>query len=150
MRCTQRPVLATTSCSCRTAASKRLRDALPIGWALDRDMSGSDLPLFPLSSVLFPQGMLSLRIFERRYLDLVRDCARNDSGFGGCRILAGGEVGEPAPPVTVGTRARIVDFHTNPDGLLGIHARGDRRFRVQHTRVRDNGLIHAQVEWIDD
>ncbi len=113
-------------------------------------MSGSDLPLFPLSSVLFPEGALNLRIFERRYLDLIRDCARNGSGFGVCLILDGGEVGEPATPVTVGTLARIVDFHTRSDGLLGILARGERRFRVQHTRVRDTGLIHAQVEWLDD
>lgn len=113
-------------------------------------MSGSDLPLFPLSSVLFPQGTLSLRIFEPRYLDMIRDCARNDSGFGVCLILDGAEVGEPATPAAVGTLARIVDFHSGSDGLLGILARGDRRFRVQHTRVRDDGLIHAQVEWIEE
>ena len=113
-------------------------------------MSGFDLSLFPLSSTLFPQGTLSLRIFESRYLDMIRDCARNDSGFGVCLILEGGEVGEPATPAAVGTCARIVDFNVQADGLLGILARGERRFRVQHTRVRDNGLIHAQVEWIEE
>ncbi len=113
-------------------------------------MSGSDLPLFPLSSVLFPDGALSLRIFERRYLDMIRDCARNNAGFGVCLILDGGEVGEPATPAAIGTLARIVDFHSGSDGLLGILARGDRRFRVRQTRVRDDGLIHAQVEWIEE
>ena len=59
-----------------------------------------DIPLFPLSAVLFPGGLLNLRIFEQRYLDLVRDCSRNGSGFGVCLILEGREVGEPALPAT--------------------------------------------------
>ena len=113
-------------------------------------MSGFDLPLFPLSSVLFPEGALSLRIFESRYLDMIRDCARNDSGFGVCLILDGAEVGEPATPAAVGTYARIVDFNVQADGLLGILARGEHRFRVQQTRVRDNGLVHAQVERLEE
>lgn len=105
------------------------------------------LPLFPLSTVLFPGGHLSLRIFEPRYLDLVRDCARNDSGFGVCLILDGEEVGEPSVPAVVGTLARITDFHTLPDGLLGIHAEGGERFSVLTTRVRNNGLIQGDVEF---
>ena len=109
----------------------------------------ADLPLFPLSTVVFPEGSLSLRIFESRYLDMIRDCARADSGFGICLILSGEEVGNPAIPAAVGTEARIVDFHTLDNGLLGIHARGERRFHVLKSRVRDNGLIHAQVEWLE-
>ena len=89
-----------------------------------------DLPLFPLSAVLFPGGPLALRIFEQRYLDLVRDCARRSSGFGVCLILQGREAGEPAVPAAVGTVARITDFYTLPDGLLGISAEGGERFQV--------------------
>lgn len=91
---------------------------------------------------------MSLRIFEPRYLDLIRDCARNDSGFGVCLILEGQETGEPAVPAAVGTLARITDFHTLPDGLLGIHAQGGERFGVLATRVRDNGLIQGDVEFL--
>ncbi len=109
----------------------------------------TQLPLFPLSSVLFPGGFLSLRIFERRYLDLVRDCARDNSGFGVCLILEGRETGEPALPAAMGTLARITDFHTLPDGLLGIHAEGHERFRVLGSRVRDDGAIHAEVEMLE-
>ncbi len=108
----------------------------------------TDLPLFPLASVLYPGGTLSLRIFEARYLDMVRDCARNNSGFGVCLILEGNEVGEPSLPAAVGTLARIVDFHTTDDGLLGIHAQGFERFQVRQTRIRQNGLIHASVDWL--
>ena len=100
-----------------------------------------DLPLFPLATVLFPGGTLGLRVFEPRYLDLVRDCARADSEFGICLILAGAEAGAPALPAAVGTLARIIDFDTLPDGLLGIRVQGGGRFHVTATRVRDNRLI---------
>jgi Lon protease-like protein len=109
------------------------------------------IPLFPLNAVLFPGGPLRLRIFEPRYLDLVRDCSRNDGGFGVCLILEGHEVGEPALPAAVGTLARITDFCTLPDGLLGISARGGERFNVVVTHVRDNGLVHGDVRfWPDE
>jgi Lon protease-like protein len=107
----------------------------------------TDLPLFPLSSVLFPGGSLALRIFEQRYLDLVRDCSRRSSGFGVCLILQGVEAGDPAVPAAVGTVAHITDFYTRPDGLLGIAAEGAERFQVATTRVRDNGLVHGEVRF---
>ena len=77
-------------------------------------MTPGALPLFPLKSVLFPGGKLELRIFERRYLDLVAECARTSSGFGVCLILQGEEAGAPAEPAAVGTLARIIDFETLP------------------------------------
>jgi hypothetical protein len=127
----------------------------------------NQLPLFPLGTVLFPGGLLPLRIFEPRYLDLVRDCARHGSGFGVCLILDGLEVAEPATPLAgrvprategrarplpaaLGCEARIVDFSTTTDGLLGIVAQGGRRFHVERTRVRDNGLIVADVSWLPE
>lgn len=110
-------------------------------------MTSNDIPIFPLNAVLFPGGPLTLRIFEQRYLDMVRDCARNGSGFGVCLILHGREAGEPAVPAAVGTVARIVDFYTLPDGLLGISAQGGERFHVDRSRVRDNGLAHGEVDF---
>ena len=110
----------------------------------------SELPLFPLRSVLFPEGELRLRVFEPRYLDMVRHCGRQGSGFGICLILDGEEVGAPATPAAFGTEARIADFHAGDDGLLGLVVRGQRRFHVQRTRVRDNGLIVADVDWHDE
>lgn len=107
------------------------------------------LPLFPLNTVLVPGASLALRIFEARYLDLVRDCARSGTGFGVCLILDGGETGEPATPATIGTEARIEDFGATPEGLLTIRARGGRRFRVRETHVRSNGLRMGEVEWCE-
>jgi len=105
-----------------------------------------EMPLFPLASVLFPGGRLQLRIFEPRYLDLVRECTRYGTGFGVCLILQGQEVGEPAVPAAIGTIARISDFHRDDDGLLGIIAEGGARFRVARSRVRSDGLLRGDVE----
>lgn len=107
------------------------------------------LVLFPLNIVLFPGGELRLRIFEPRYLDMVRECSRDNLPFGVCRILQGGEVGEPALPAAFGTAARIVDFHVDERGLLGIVSHGERRFHVRQPRLRDNGLLVAEVRWIE-
>jgi Lon protease-like protein len=110
-----------------------------------------DIPLFPLNAVLFPGGEIALRIFEPRYLDMVRDCTRGNSPFGVCLILSGNEAGEPATPAAIGTLAYIVDFSTTEEGLLGIRARGAGRFRVTRSRVRDNGLAHGEVDlWADE
>lgn len=113
-------------------------------------MSSTELPLFPLRTVLFPGGQLRLRLFEPRYLDMVKQCTRSDSGFGVCLILDGHESGAPATPAAFGTRARIVDFYSQPDGLLGLLVNGDSRFHVRKSRVRDNGLIVATVDTLDD
>ncbi len=110
--------------------------------------SPTTLPLFPLHAVLLPGAALGLRVFERRYLDMVRDCGRSGAGFGVCLILEGEEAGEPAMPATHGTEAVIEDFDTGPDGLLHLRLRGGRRFRVLRTRVRDNGLVVGDVEWL--
>lgn len=113
-------------------------------------MAALDLPLFPLRTVLFPGGDLRLRVFEPRYLDLIRQCSRDGSPFGVALILEGLEAGGPALPAAVGTTARIVDFYTLPDGLLGLRCVGESRFRVRQTRMRDTGLIIGEVESIHD
>lgn len=105
------------------------------------------LGLFPLQTVLVPGASLGLRVFETRYLDLVRDCMRDGTGFGICLVLEGKEAGAPAVPAAFGTEARIEDFGTGDDGLLTLRVRGHRRFRVLRTRVRDNGLLVGEVEW---
>jgi Lon protease-like protein len=107
-----------------------------------------EIPLFPLGTVLFPGGPLPLRIFETRYIDLVRRCMRDGSGFGAVLIREGAEAGTPAVTFDVGTYARIVDFSQQPDGLLGIRATGERRFRILERRRARDGLNLADVEWL--
>lgn len=107
----------------------------------------AEIPLFPLNTVLFPDGPLPLRIFETRYLDMVSDCLKRGQGFGVCLIEQGTENGK-ARTYTVGTLADIRDWSNGPDGLLHILAVGDRRFRILQLRTQHNGLNVAAVEWL--
>jgi uncharacterized protein len=109
----------------------------------------AEIPLFPLSTVLFPGGPLPLRIFETRYLDMLSHCLKHGQGFGVCLIEQGSETGA-ARTYTVGTLARIHDWSNGPDGLLHILALGARRFRVTRMRTQHNGLNVAEVEWLPD
>jgi len=110
----------------------------------------SELPLFPLSGVLLPYGRIPLKIFEPRYVDLVRDCMKSGDPFGVVWIRRGAEVaqrGRAAPELgDHGTCARIVDWDQLPNGLLGISIEGAGRFRLLATHTRPNGLIVGQVE----
>lgn len=108
------------------------------------------LSLFPLGTVLFPDGRLGLRVFEPRYLDMVSRCLREDGTFGICLIRDGSEVGAAARPHTVGTEAHIVDWDRDDDGLLGLTVRGQRRFRITTTEVQSDNLLLADVEWLEE
>jgi hypothetical protein len=105
------------------------------------------IALFPLNIVLFPGGALPLRIFETRYVDMVRRCMRASQAFGVALIREGNEVG-PAETFDVGTLARIVDFHQLSDGLLGLSCVGEQRFRIQSRSRQADGLNLAEVEWL--
>jgi len=104
--------------------------------------------LFPLGTVLFPGGPLTLRIFEARYLDMVSECLRRERPFGVCLIEDGYEVGAPADTVAVGTLASIKDWYQYNDGMLGIITEGGCRFRVMNTEVRGNGLVQGRIEFL--
>jgi len=108
------------------------------------------IPLFPLNTVLFPGGILPLRIFEPRYLDMVSESMHADSGFGICLITDGNETGMPAECHMIGTLARIVDFQKEDDGLLGITVQGEQRFRIYNKRLRQNGLLEGDIRIIEN
>lgn len=111
--------------------------------------AGGELPLFPLGTVLFPGGLLPLQIFETRYLDLVKHCMREDRPFGVVLIREGSEASgsDDFPPkvAEVGTRARIVDFTQLANGMLGITARGEDRFRLGATRAQADRLLVGEA-----
>lgn len=111
-------------------------------------MPATTLPLFPLNTVLFPGGPLSLRIFEPRYLDMVRRCLKELSPFGVVLILAGAEAGDVSAVADIGTSARLVDFDTLPDGLLGVTCVGERRFRLQRRWQQGDGLNLAEIDYL--
>jgi Lon protease-like protein len=105
-----------------------------------------DVPLFPLNTVLFPGGLLPLKIFEQRYLEMAKGCLRDGTPFGVCLIREGAEVGTPATHEELGCLARIVQWDMQQLGLLQLVAQGGERFRVRASRVRADGLILADIE----
>lgn len=115
-----------------------------------------DLPIFPLNTVLFPGGVLPLRVFESRYVDMVGACMRGKTRFGVCLIAAASATksevlrrpGEAAMPEAVGCEAEIVDADMLEAGVLRITVHGRGRFRIRTQRVEANGLIRAAVERI--
>ena len=104
-----------------------------------------EVPLFPLNTVLYPGGPLPLRIFEQRYLDMISRCMKTDSPFGVLLIKSGTETG-PAETFEVGTLAKITDWYQGSDGLLGVTASGQERFRCLSHRREPDGLLVGEIE----
>lgn len=114
----------------------------------------TEIPLFPLQVVLFPGGCLDLQIFEQRYLDMVAQCLKQDSGFGLVLIENGNEVlvnsGQAAPSVVrIGCYCKIVDFDQNQNGLLNIRIRGEGKFRINDYFESASRLLRAEVEFLE-
>lgn len=113
-------------------------------------------PLFPLNALVCPGGRLPLRIFEPRYLDMVRDCLRNETGFvvvmlkDGGKEVEGSSAREDHDPIyAVGTKVRIIDFDQGSDGILGIVVEGQERVNILSAGKQDNGLWMGEVETAD-
>jgi len=104
-----------------------------------------EVPLFPLRTVLYPGGPLPLRIFEQRYLDMVSRCISEEEPFGVLLIRTGGETG-PAETYGTGTLALITDWYQGSDGLLGVTATGQQRFRLISSRREHDGLLVGEIE----
>jgi Lon protease-like protein len=116
----------------------------------DADAGIVRIPLFPLKTVLFPRGRLSLRIFEQRYLAMAKSCLSAGTPFGVCLITQGEEVAAPgaaaAPEfAAIGTLARIRTWDMPQLGILQVAAVGDARFAVQAHELMADGLVVANV-----
>ncbi len=106
------------------------------------------LPLFPLKTVLFPCGVLPLKVFETRYIDMVRDCMKSNAPFGVVLIKSGREVGAAAEPEPVGCLAHIADWDMQTLGVMTLRTQGGERFRILDTRVLADQRLEARVEMI--
>jgi len=113
----------------------------------------SSLPLFPLGSVLFPGGVLALRVFEVRYLDMVRKCQQAGAPFGVVSLTQGREVRQAGAPdeqfSDVGTLAVIEQIDTPQPGLITLVCRGSQRFRITQRSLLPHGLWIADVDHLD-
>ena len=96
--------------------------------------------------MLFPGGVLPLKIFEQRYLDMTKVCIIEDRPFGVCLIKEGREVGTPAVPSEVGCLARITQWDMPQLGIFHLLTEGTQRFRIVHSSVQKSGLISATIE----
>ena len=109
-------------------------------------MNRIELPLFPLNTVLFPGGLLPLKVFEQRYVEMTKGCLRDGTAFGVCRIREGAEVGDPALPAALGCTARIEQWDLPHPNLFHLAARGGERFRILRSEVVALGLTMAEAE----
>ena len=113
----------------------------------------SSLPLFPLGSVLFPGGLLALRVFEVRYLDMVRKCHRTGAPFGVMSLTQGHEVRQAGAPderfSETGTLAVIEHLDNPQPGLITLLCRGSQRFHITRRQHLPHGLWIADVNHID-
>lgn len=112
-----------------------------------------ELPLFPLQAVLFPEGLLSLKVFEARYLDLVGSCLRESKPFGVVALKQGAEVRKGSDKIAfemIGTMAELMDVDSAQAGILQVRCRGTQRFTVKTHRQQSDGLWLADVETLPD
>ncbi|OJW45656.1 MAG: peptidase S16 [Thiobacillus sp. 65-1059] len=106
----------------------------------------ASLPLFPLNTVIFPGGQLPLRIFEQRYLDMVKQAIAENTPFGICAIREDAGSGAPAIPYSVGTLVRVTDWDMPQTGILHIGTRAEARFVIRSTHTESGGLLVGAVE----
>ena len=107
------------------------------------------LPLFPLHTVLYPGGVLPLKIFEQRYVEMAKACLKDRQPFGVCLIRHGAEVAKDGagPPefASIGTLATIAAWDMPQLGILHVTSTGGERFEVRSHAVRADGLVVAEV-----
>jgi Lon protease-like protein len=101
--------------------------------------------LFPLNTVLFPGSILPLQIFEQRYLNLIKDCMKQQTGFVVVLISEGKEVGAAPQIFRTGCYVEIIDWESLDNGLLGITIQAKYRAQLSDSSVRDDGLLLAEV-----
>jgi Lon protease-like protein len=102
--------------------------------------------IFPLNTVLYPDGVLPLKVFEQRYIEMTKACLRDSLPFGVCLIREGREVGAPAVPEPVGCLATIERWDMPQLGVFQLLTRGGGRFRIREMQVAPNHLITALVD----
>jgi len=109
-----------------------------------------DIPLFPLSAHLLPGGRMSLRIFEPRYVRMIKQACATDSGFGVCMLNSQADKDKNQHIYPIATFAKVIDFDLLDDGLLGVTVEGHRCCNVVSIETEKDGLRRAKCEWIDD
>ncbi|MDO6566153.1 LON peptidase substrate-binding domain-containing protein [Alteromonas sp. 1_MG-2023] len=111
-------------------------------------MSNTPIPLFPLSAHLLPEGRMALRIFEPRYMRMVKQACAENKGFVMCMLNASGDKSVNEHIYPIGTYAKVVDFDLLDDGLLGIKVAGLHLVEVTDVAVESDGLRTGQCHTV--
>ena len=110
------------------------------------------IPLFPLETVLFPDGVITLKIFEARYLDMIKQCLREKTQFGVVSIIKNLDTDNESSLITfssIGTLALIEDFDPIQPALYMTKSLGTQRFKLLRSVQEPNGLWVGEVELLD-
>lgn len=118
--------------------------------SLNKPFDKHHLPLFPLNSVIFVNGILQLQIFEQRYLNMVKSCMKNQHGFIAVLISDGNEVGDIPETYSVGTYVEIIDWDSLKNNLLSITIQGQQRVSIKNTHIHYDNLISAEINYLDN
>ena len=109
-----------------------------------------EIPLFPLSAHLLPGGRMTLRIFEPRYVRMIKEACAADTGFGICMVNSKGDKNKNEHIYSIGTYAKVIDFDLLEDGLLGVTVEGSKCFEIKTITTQTDDLRLGTCEWIDD
>jgi len=131
-------------------AAKHIRETDPVTAGCKLTKQSTTLSLFPLHTVLFPGSILQLKIFEQRYLDLVKSCMKDSHGFIVTLINSGKEVNDLPTIYCVGTYVDIIDWEQLDDGLLGITIQAKHKVLIRNTRAQHDGLLKGDIEPITE
>jgi Lon protease-like protein len=108
-----------------------------------------EMPLFPLSAHLLPGGRMSLRIFEPRYVRMIKEACSSDQGFGVCMLNMQGDKEKNQHIYPIGTFAKVIDFNMLDDGFLGVTVEGIRCFTILSITTQTDELRIGQCQWLD-
>ena len=111
------------------------------------------IPLFPLGTVLFPDGVIALKIFEARYLDMIKRCLREKTEFGVISIIKNIESDQESVSATfsqIGTLALIEDFDPVQPALYMTKSFGTQRFKLLNSTQEASGLWVGEIELLDN
>ena len=110
----------------------------------------SELPLFPLSIVLFPGVPLPLHIFEPRYRQMLEDIQAGDSLFGLSYLDASSSSLQVPTVGSIGCVARVTDTQAFSDGRSNILTVGLIRYRIEEYLERGDPYLVVRVSYLED
>jgi Lon protease-like protein len=115
------------------------------------DSSHQKIPLFPLGTVLFPDGVIALKIFEARYLDMIKKCLREKTEFGVVSVMKDQDDEDSSLIFSqIGTLAQIEDFDPVQPALYMTKSFGTQRFKLLNSQQESNGLWIGEVELLEN